>query len=58
MNKELLIEYEVFDDGISALSVVDREKDEVLNMFNGDDAKEIYRMLTEKGIEKWQSKNP
>ena len=53
MNKELLIEYEVFDDGISALSVVDREKDEVLNMFNGDDAKEIYRMLTEKGIEKW-----
>ena len=52
MNKELLIEYEVFDDGISALSVVDSEKDEVLNMFNGDDAKEIYRMLTEKGIEK------
>lgn len=36
LNKELLIEYEVFKDGIAVLSVVDREKDEVLNMFNGE----------------------
>lgn len=50
MNKELLIEYEVFKGGIGVLSVVDREKDEVLNMFSGEDAKKIYGMLTGESI--------
>ena len=36
MNKELAIEYEVFEEeGEVVLSVVDKEKDEVLNMFKG-----------------------
>ena len=47
MNKELAIEYEVFEEeGEVVLSVVDKEKDEVLNMFKGKMAENIYRMLS------------
>ena len=46
MNIELAIEYETFEDeGIRVLSVVDKEKDEVLNMFYDDMAEKIYRIL-------------
>ena len=45
-NKELALEYEVFEEeGDVVLSVVDKEKDEVLNMFKGKMAENIYRML-------------
>ena len=47
MNKELAIEYEVFEEeGEVVLSVVDKEKDEVLNMIKGKMAENIYRMLS------------
>ena len=47
MNKELAIEYEVFEEeGEVVLSVVDKEKDEVLNMFKGKMAEKIYRMIS------------
>ena len=47
MNRELAIEYEVFgEEGEVVLSVVDKEKDEVLNMFKGKMAENIYRMLS------------
>ena len=43
MNIELTIEYEIFEDeGIRVLSVVDKKKDEVLNMFHDDEAEKIY----------------
>ena len=46
MNRVLTIEYEVFEDlGIKVMSVVDSEKDEVLNMFHGDEAEELYNKL-------------
>ena len=46
MNIELVIEYEIFEDeGIRVLSVVDKEKDEVLNMFYDEMAEKIYRLL-------------
>ena len=46
MNIELAIEYETFEDeGIKVLSVVDKEKDEVLNMFYDEMAEKIYRLL-------------
>ena len=57
MTKELVVEYEVFEDiGETVLTVVDREKDEALNMFNGKAAEELYKMLTGeevKGMVKW-----
>ena len=47
MNRELVIEYEVFEEeGETVLSVVDKEKDEVLNMFKGKMAENIYRMFS------------
>lgn len=50
MNIELAIEYEVFEDeGIRVLSVVDKEKDEVLNMFRDDEAEKIYKILVNVG---------
>lgn len=46
MNRVLTIEYEEFQDlGIKVLSVVDREKDEVINMFRNDEAEELYNKL-------------
>ena len=46
MNIELVIEYETFEDeGIRVLSVVDKKKDEVLNMFHDDEAEKIYGIL-------------
>lgn len=46
MNRVLTIEYEEFEDlGIKALSVVDSDKDEVLNMFRDDEAEELYNKL-------------
>lgn len=48
MNKTLTIEYEVFEEeGITVLSVVDSEKDMVLKMFEGVEAEELYKALTE-----------
>lgn len=45
MNRELAIEYEVFEEeGEVVLSVVDKEKDEVLNMFKGKMEK-VYQHL-------------
>lgn len=47
MNRELAIEYEIFEEeGEIVLSVVDKEKDEVLNMFKGKMAENIYKMLS------------
>lgn len=47
MNRELVIEYEVFEEeGETVLSVVDLEKDEVINMFKGGIAEKLYRMLS------------
>ena len=46
MNKVLVIEYEEFEDlGAKVMSIVDSEKDEVLNMFHGDEAEELYNKL-------------
>ena len=46
MDIELTIEYEIFEDeGIRVLSVVDKKKDEVLNMFHDDEAEKIYGIL-------------
>ena len=46
MNRVLTIEYEEFEDiGTKVLSVVDSEKDEVLNMFHDDEAEELYNKL-------------
>ena len=46
MNKTLKIEYEVFEEeNITVLSVV--ENDTVLKMFEGEEAKELYSLLTE-----------
>ena len=46
MNRVLTIEYEEFEDlETKAMSVVDSEKDEVLNMFYGDEAEELYNKL-------------
>lgn len=46
MNKTLTIEYEVFEDlGTKVMSIVEREKDEVLNMFHDDEAEELYNKL-------------
>lgn len=56
MNKELAIEYKVFEEeGEVVLSVVDKEKDEVLNMFNGKMAENIYSMLSGEGRNKLSS---
>lgn len=50
MTKTLKIEYEVFEeDGITVLSVV--ENDTVLKMFEGKEAEDVYRLLTERGME-------
>lgn len=46
MNKELKIEYEVFEDlGTKVLTVVDESKDEVLNMFYDEEAEELFHKL-------------
>lgn len=46
MNRVLTIEYEEFEDiGTKVLTVVDSEKDEALNMFNGNEAEELYNKL-------------
>lgn len=46
MNRVLTIEYEIFEDlGTKVMSVVDSEKDEVLNMFHDDEAEELYNKL-------------
>lgn len=46
MNRVLTIEYEEFKDlGTKVMSIVDSEKDEVLNMFHGDEAEELYNKL-------------
>ena len=46
MNKELKIEYEVFEDlGTKVLTVVDESKDEVLNMFYDEEAEELFNKL-------------
>ena len=43
-----MVAYEVFEEeNITVLSVVDPEKDEVLNMFNDEEADEMYKKLTE-----------
>lgn len=48
MTRELIIEYEVFEEQkITVLSVIDKEKDEVLNIFRGDAADRLYMYLTE-----------
>lgn len=50
MNKTLKIEYEVFEeDEITVLSVVD-DNDTVLKMFEGKEAEDVYRLLTEGGM--------
>lgn len=46
MNRVLSIEYEEFEDlGTKVLSVVDSNKDEVLNMFRDEEAEELYNKL-------------
>lgn len=46
MNRVLTIEYEEFKDlKTKVMSVVDSEKDEVINMFHGDEAEELYNKL-------------
>ena len=46
MNRVLTIEYEEFEDlETKVMSIVDSEKDEVLNMFHGDEAEELYNKL-------------
>ena len=46
MNRVLTIEYEVFEDlNVKVLSVVDNDKDEVLNIFHDDEAEELYNKL-------------
>ena len=51
MTKVLVVEYEVFEDiGETVLTVVDREKDEALNMFNGENADKMYKLLVGKDI--------
>lgn len=51
ITRTLTIEYEKFEeDGITVLSVVD-ENDTVVNMFEGEKAEEVYRLLVEGGIE-------
>ena len=55
MNRTLVVEYEVLAVGETVLSVVDKEKDEVLNMFKGKIAENIYRMLSNEEINKLYS---
>ena len=46
MNRVLTIEYEEFEDlETKVMSIVDSEKDEVLNIFHGDEAEELYNKL-------------
>ena len=48
MNKTLVVEFEIFEeDEIKVLSVVDPEKDAVVKMFNGQEAEQIFKNLTE-----------
>ena len=48
MVRRLMVSYEVFEEeNITVLSVIDPEKDEVLNMFNDEEADEMFRKLTE-----------
>ena len=49
MLKELMVEYEVFEDiGETVLTVVDREKDEALNMFKAKLPRKYIRCLQAK----------
>ena len=46
MSKVLTIEYEEFkEEKITVLSVVDPENDNVLKMFEGKEAEEVYNLL-------------
>lgn len=46
MNRILTIEYEVFEEfGLKVLTVADSSKDEALNMFDGDEAEELFNKL-------------
>ena len=48
MLKRLQISYEVFEEeNITVLSVIDPEKNKVLNMFYDEEADEILKKLTE-----------
>lgn len=53
MNRKLTIEFEVFEEEkVTVLSVVDAETDTVLNMFEGEKAESLYKLLTEEcGLE-------
>lgn len=53
MNRKLTIEFEVLEEEkITVLSVVDDEIDEVINMFKGEKAENLYKLLTEEiGLE-------
>lgn len=49
MNRELVIKYEVFEEtGKTVMSVVDTERNEILNMFEGKMAERVYRILSGK----------
>lgn len=53
MNRELAIVYEVFEEeGEALLSVLDIEKDKVINMFRGKAAEKIYRLLSREESDK------
>ena len=46
--RKLMVAYEEFpEENVTVLSVIDQEKDEVLNMFYDDEAKELYEKLME-----------
>ena len=47
MDRELIIKYEVFEnERETVLSVMDKEKDDVLKMFKGKMAENVYRLLS------------
>lgn len=47
MVRRLMVAYEVFEEeNIKVLSVIEPEKDEVLNMFYDEEADEMYKKLT------------
>ena len=57
MYRKLIMEYEVFEEyeePITVLSVIDAKKDEVLNMFNSDEAEKVYKLLIGENVENKQ----
>lgn len=49
----LVIEYDYFaEDDVHVLSVIREEKDEVIEMFEGSEAAELYELLTRNEEEK------